>query len=151
VGNLKVSFALYARQSTREVALGDQCVKPLFKLELIMLRNLNGRNGPEREALMNEQTTFSALVTGIPPGVHGPDLHQGESRLQFLIRYHPNEWKNFSEWVGEELGLLESERKWLFAQDPALMNCSQIVPHITRWANMRLPAHWRTLPCLACG
>ena len=98
---------------------------------------------------MNEQTTFSALVTGLPPGVHGPDLRHGESRLQFLIRHHPDEWKNFGERVGKDLGFEESDHKRLIAQDPALINRSQIVPHITRWANMRLPAHWRTLHCLS--
>lgn len=98
---------------------------------------------------MNEQTTFSVLVTGLPPGVHGPDLRQSESRLQFLIRFHPNEWKNFSERVGEELRLSESERKRLVAQDPALMNNSEIGPRITQCANMRLPSQWRTLNCLS--
>lgn len=93
-------------------------------------------------------TTFSVLVTGFPPGVHKPELKPGETLLQFLIRYHPIEWKNFVERVGDKQGLSASDRKQLL-EDPKDLKRPLLIKEVEKWANMRLPVHMRTLYCLS--
>jgi hypothetical protein len=98
---------------------------------------------------MQSQIEISVLESGIPPGIHRPELEAAESMLDFLVRHYAGQWANFAERMKEVLNLSESESKRLAARDPAMLSRSSVQEQVTQFANSRLPCHWRTLKYLA--
>lgn len=103
------------------------------------------------EKMEKVKNSITVLITGIPAFVHDPETKPNESPLQFLIRYHPGEWKNFIEYLSKELKVSETicnRMKSKFFKmgeitDPIVSS------KILEWCTQRLPYHGRTFKCLS--
>ncbi|MCX5893305.1 MAG: hypothetical protein NTW80_10120 [Deltaproteobacteria bacterium] len=98
---------------------------------------------------MGHPISLTVLVTGIPPFVHGPRLLPGETKLQFLVRHHRQEWQNFISRMKSEFGISESICRKLRSVETAGIDDPVIISQTEQWANHRLPGHGRTLTDLA--
>lgn len=98
---------------------------------------------------MTNKITLTALVTGIPPFVHGPQLRDGETRLQFLVRQHPDEWNNLIECMKRDFDVSAHTCNLLRSLNTSAIDDPIVTSKIEQWANHRLPAHYRTLKSLS--
>jgi hypothetical protein len=94
---------------------------------------------------MNKKVSLTALVTGMPPFIHMPLTQKGETKLQFLVRYHPDEWNNFIERMKKDFGASERTVKQLKSLQVSAITDPIIISNAEHWMNHRLPVHGRTL------
>jgi len=97
---------------------------------------------------MSARIPIAALVSGIPSFVHGPELREGETQLQFLVKHHSQEWKLLIEYARNELGAQEHTCSLLQSLRTADITDPIIMSRVEGWANYRLPTHYRTLQSL---
>jgi tetratricopeptide (TPR) repeat protein len=98
---------------------------------------------------MDRRIPLTALVLGIPPFVHSPQLREGETRFQFLVRHHPREWSNFIERMKNELGASTHTCSLLGSLNFSSITDPIVISKCEAWANHRLPTHHRTLESLS--
>ena len=97
---------------------------------------------------MTEKISLTALVTGIPPFVHGPELRKGEDKIHFLVRHQPDQWNNMIEYLKNDLKVSEHNCSLLRSLQLDEIKDPVIESKIEGWANWRLPTHSRTLMSL---
>ncbi len=85
----------------------------------------------------------------MPAFIHGPVLREGESRLQFLVRHHPQEWDNFVAYIRKELGVSTRICDQLRTLNTQNVDDPIVISQCEQWVNHRLPCHYRTLKSLS--
>jgi len=97
---------------------------------------------------MNERVSLTALVTGMPLFVHGPQLQKGETELQFLVRHYQVEWENCITDLSEIRGVSEKVCAQLRALNLRDIDDPAARTKVVEWVNWRLPTVHRTLTSL---
>lgn len=97
---------------------------------------------------MGERVYLTALVTGLPRFIHGPQLRNSETELQFLVHHYPVEWENCVANLREEHGVSERICFQLRSLKIRDIDDPVVKTEVEEWVNWRLPTSYRTLKSL---
>lgn len=97
---------------------------------------------------MRNAIKVSALITGFPERLCQPKPLPGETRAQMVIRFHRQEWRNFTDRL-RQTGVASDVVYAQLRQGILGSTGSEVSQRIEEFMNLRMPTHWRTMHQLA--